>query len=66
MECIIYASFAVLGAPKGQLVNKTLLCIFTFVVTNLGLIAKRTKDWSIDKFGKEKVEPRWRMIPGLW
>ena len=66
MECIIYTCLTVLGAPKGQLVNKTVLSILIFVITNLGLIAKRTKEWSVEKFGKEKVESKWRMIPGVW
>lgn len=66
MECIIYLSLAFLGAPKGQIANKTILSILTFAVVNLGLIAKQTKNWSIEKFGKEKVENRWRMIPGVW
>ena len=66
MECVIYTTFAVLGAPKGRLVNQTMLSVLGFVIANLGLIAKRTKRWSEEKFGKDKVESRWRMIPGLW
>ena len=66
MECIIYVSLAVLGAPKGQFANKTVLSILCFAVVNLGLVAKQTKDWSMEKFGKEKVQNRWRMIPGVW
>ena len=66
MECIIYTCLTVLGAPKGQLLNKTVLSILVFVITNLGLLAKRTKEWSVEEFGKEKVESKWRMIPGIW
>ena len=65
-ECIIYASLAVLGAPKGQTFNKTVLSILGFVTVNLGLIAKRTRTWSMEKFGSEKVAERWCMIPGVW
>ena len=66
MECVVYATMAVLGAPKGQAVNKTIVCVLAFVVVNLGLTAKRTKEWAEEKFGREKVQRRWRMVPGVW
>jgi 3-oxo-5-alpha-steroid 4-dehydrogenase 3 / polyprenol reductase len=66
MECLIYLSLSLLAAPKGQILNKTIFTTLLFTTVNLGLVAKGAKDWSIKKFGREKVEPRWRMIPGLW
>ena len=65
MECVIYLSLAVIAAPPGQLFNKTVFTTFLFTTINLGLVAKGTKQWSVEKFGKE-VESRWRMIPYIW
>jgi 3-oxo-5-alpha-steroid 4-dehydrogenase 3 len=65
-ECAIYLSLVFLAAPKGELVNKTLLAAFAFVIVNLGVSAGFTKQWYIQKFGKENVQHRWRMIPHLY
>ncbi|KKZ58469.1 hypothetical protein EMCG_00960 [[Emmonsia] crescens] len=65
-ECAIYLSLVFLAAPKGALVNKTILSGLIFVVVNLGISASNTKAWYMRKFGKESVEHRWRMVPYLY
>ncbi|KAK2767463.1 hypothetical protein FQN54_003619 [Arachnomyces sp. PD_36] len=65
-ECMIYVSLAFLAAPQGQIVNKTLLSGLIFVVVNLGVSAGISKEWYIGKFGKESVQHRWKMIPGVY
>ncbi|KAL5337664.1 hypothetical protein BJX70DRAFT_229011 [Aspergillus crustosus] len=62
-ECIIYFSLAVLGAPQGELVNKTLLSAVVFVAVNLGVTASTTRDWYKQKFGEAAVQGKWNMIP---
>ncbi|KAJ5994619.1 hypothetical protein N7451_010343 [Penicillium sp. IBT 35674x] len=62
-ECIIYLSLALLAAPPGQVVNKTVLACFAFVAVNLGLTARTTKEWYMQKFGRAAVQDRWLMIP---
>ncbi|KAJ5923802.1 hypothetical protein N7466_007989 [Penicillium verhagenii] len=65
-ECIIYLSLALLAAPPGQMVNKTLLACFAFVAVNLGLTARTTKEWYVQKFGREAVQDRWLMVPWIY
>ena len=65
-ECAIYLSLAFLAAPKGQLVNRTLLAALTFVVIELGASADVSQKWYMKKFGAHSVEHKWRMIPGIW
>lgn len=65
-ECVIYLSLALLAAPRGEMVNKTLLCGLLFVVVNLGVTAGNSKRWYIEKFGEDSVRGRWRMIPGIY
>ncbi|GKZ38591.1 3-oxo-5-alpha-steroid 4-dehydrogenase [Aspergillus brasiliensis] len=65
-ECVVYLSLALLGAPKGEVVNKTLLSALVFVVINLGVTAANTKHWYLRKFGEESVRERWNMIPWLY
>ncbi|KAF9895394.1 hypothetical protein FE257_000300 [Aspergillus nanangensis] len=65
-ECVIYLSLALLAAPQGQTINKTLLCAFVFVTINLGVTATTTKKWYMQKFGEESVRDRWNMIPGVY
>ena len=62
-ECIIYMSLAILGAPEGTWVNPTILYALIFVTINLAVTASTTKEWYVEKFGKDKVEYRWSMIP---
>ncbi|OJJ70590.1 hypothetical protein ASPBRDRAFT_128170 [Aspergillus brasiliensis CBS 101740] len=65
-ECVVYLSLALLGAPKGEVVNKTLLSALVFVVVNLGVTAANTKHWYLRKFGEESVRERWNMIPWVY
>ncbi|TVY29357.1 Polyprenol reductase [Lachnellula hyalina] len=65
-ECLIYVSLAIISAPPGQALNKTVLAGLGFVVTNLGVTADSTKKWYGEKFGAENVEGRCRMIPYLY
>ena len=65
-ECAIYLCLVFLAAPKGELVNKTLLAGLVFVVVNLGVSAGITKQWYIRKLGEENVQHRWKMIPFLY
>lgn len=62
-ECVLYAALALGAAPEGRLLNRTLLCALVFAATNLGVTAKRTKDWYAAKFGPDKVAGIWAMIP---
>lgn len=70
-ECIIYLSLALLGAPRGQMVNKTLLTCLAFVAVNLGITARTTKNWYLEQFGGdredyEQIKSRWLMIPYIY
>ncbi|KAK5791476.1 hypothetical protein VI817_006785 [Penicillium citrinum] len=70
-ECIIYLSLALLGAPRGQMVNKTLLTCLAFVAVNLGITARTTKNWYLEQFGGdredyEQIKSRWLMIPYVY
>ncbi|KAI0887392.1 uncharacterized protein GGS22DRAFT_108816 [Annulohypoxylon maeteangense] len=65
-ECILYISLAIVAAPEGQLYNRTLICAVLFVTVNLGVTAKGTKNWYGEMFGLEKVQGKWRMIPGVY
>ncbi|KAE8145003.1 hypothetical protein BDV25DRAFT_79443 [Aspergillus avenaceus] len=65
-ECTIYLSLALLAAPQGEMVNKTVLSAFAFVAVNLGVTAAITKRWYMQKFGENAVRERWNMIPGVF
>ncbi|KAJ5364118.1 uncharacterized protein N7496_009831 [Penicillium cataractarum] len=65
-ECLIYLSLTYLAAPPGQVVNKTMLSSLAFVAVNLGLTARNTKKWYMQKFGREAVQDRWLMIPYIY
>ena len=65
-ECVLYAALTFLAAPEGTLINNTVLCATVFVVVNLGITADISRTWAIEKFGKEKVQNKWRMLPGIW
>ena len=65
-ECLIYLSMAILGAPNGAWINKTVASALLFVLVNLGATASISKEWYAQKFGKEKVEGRWKMIPFVY
>lgn len=65
-ECAIYFSLMFLAAPGGQVVNKTLLAAFIFVLVELGVSADISKRWYMQKFGADLVEHKRKMIPGIW
>ncbi|KAH0541352.1 hypothetical protein FGG08_004190 [Glutinoglossum americanum] len=62
-ECLIYLSLAILAAPEGSLVNATIFTALVFTTVNLGVTAELSREWYAMKFGEEKIEGRWRMIP---
>ena len=65
-ETAIYLCLSFLAAPAGRNVNWTLLCGTVFVAINLGATAIGTKEWYLEKFGRDEVGPRKRMVPGIW
>ncbi|PYH95017.1 3-oxo-5-alpha-steroid 4-dehydrogenase [Aspergillus ellipticus CBS 707.79] len=65
-ECVIYLSLALLAAPQGEVLNKTLLSALVFVGVNLGVTAANTKQWYMRRFGEESVRERWNMIPWVY
>lgn len=65
-ECAIYLSLMFLAAPKGQIINQTILAALVFVVIELGVSADISKRWYKQKFGGQLVQHKWRMIPGVW
>ncbi|KAL4941471.1 hypothetical protein BDV06DRAFT_212615 [Aspergillus oleicola] len=65
-ECIIYLSLALLAAPKGETINKTLLSGVFFVAVNLGITASTTRTWYRQKFGEAAVKGKWNMIPFIY
>lgn len=65
-ECLIYLSLAIVAAPNGQILNKTIVTALAFVAINLGVTAETTREWYVQKFGEEKLKGRWRMIPLLY
>lgn len=65
-ECLIYLAIAIVAAPPGQLLNGTVLSGMGFVVSNLGVTADSTRRWYAEKFGAQKIEGRWRMLPYVY
>ncbi len=65
-ECVIYFAIAIVAAPPGQVLNKTVLAGLAFVASNLAVTADSTKRWYVDKFGIEQLAGRWRMLPYLY
>lgn len=65
-ECLIYLSLALIAAPGGEPINKTILAALIFVMVNLGITADMSKEWYEKKFGKESVVGRWRMLPFIF
>ncbi|KAM7204054.1 hypothetical protein V8F20_003752 [Naviculisporaceae sp. PSN 640] len=62
-ECLIYLSITIVAAPQEHYINRTLLCGLVFVIANLGVTAKGTRQWYADKFGEQAVRGKWNMIP---
>ncbi|KAI6837481.1 hypothetical protein KC340_g18388 [Hortaea werneckii] len=59
------------AAGRGSVFNYTLLAAGIFVVVNLGVTAQGTREWYLVRFGgsregRELVERRWRLVPGVW
>lgn len=65
-ECVLYLALAIAAAPAGMLLNQTLACTLVFVVVNLGTTAQGTKSWYAARFGADKVEHKWKMIPFIF
>ncbi|KIW06199.1 uncharacterized protein PV09_02677 [Verruconis gallopava] len=65
-ECFEYLGLALILAPKGRVFNTTMLCCLVFVVVNLGVTADGTREWYKEKFPKDKIEKKSRMIPFIW
>ena len=65
-ECLIYLSLAIISAPRGAVVNKTMVSALVFVVVNLGITASTSIAWYERKFGKQAVAHRWKLIPSLY
>ena len=65
-ECLIYASLAILSAPVGAWINRTIFSVFCFTSVNLSITASSTKEGYEKRFGKERVAHRWTMFPGVW
>lgn len=62
-ECFIYLALAIAAAPKGTVLNWTLVTALVFVTTNLGVTAYGTGQWYERKFGSDAVKGMARMIP---
>ncbi|RAL09985.1 putative 3-oxo-5-alpha-steroid 4-dehydrogenase [Aspergillus homomorphus CBS 101889] len=65
-ECVIYLSLAFMAAPRGELINKTILAALAFVTINLGLTTANTRRWYTQKFGEDSMKGKWNMIPGIY
>lgn len=65
-ECLIYLSLAIVAAPEGHSCNRTMLSALFFVAVNLGVTARGTKSWYIEKFGSDKVAVKKVMIPFVY
>ena len=65
-ECLLYLSLAFVAAPPGQILNRTILSAFVFVITNLGVTAASTREFYAQKFGHDQIATRWTMIPFVW
>ncbi|CAK7274110.1 3-oxo-5-alpha-steroid 4-dehydrogenase [Sporothrix epigloea] len=65
-EIVLYGALAIVSAPEGKFINRTMLSSLLLVLANLGVTADRTKQWYSDTFGAERVAPKWRMIPFIF
>ncbi|KAF8863854.1 3-oxo-5-alpha-steroid 4-dehydrogenase-like protein [Acephala macrosclerotiorum] len=65
-ECLIYVAIAIVAAPKGYFLNRTVLAGLGFVASNLGVTADATRKWYVERFGAEKLAGRWRMFPYVY
>lgn len=65
-ECLVYVALAIIAAPAGSLINRTLFSVLVFVVCNLGITAESSREWYEKKFGADAIKGRWRMIPFVY
>lgn len=65
-ECAVYLSLSILAAPRGMIVNRTIFSGFILTAVNLGVSAAISKDWYARRFGGDKVQGKWKMIPRLY
>jgi 3-oxo-5-alpha-steroid 4-dehydrogenase 3 len=65
-ETMIYLLLSFLAAPKGSIVNWTLMYATLFVAVNLGVTAVGTRNWYLHKFGKDKMRGKKMMVPWIW
>lgn len=65
-EYLIYAALASIAAPPGYFVNLTIACGAAFVLVNLGVTAHGTREWYVRRFGAERINGKYRMIPKVW
>ncbi|KAH8663667.1 3-oxo-5-alpha-steroid 4-dehydrogenase-like protein [Tricladium varicosporioides] len=65
-ECLVYVAIAIMAAPQGYVLNRSVLAGLGFVGSNLGVTADSTKEWYSAKFGAKSMENRWRMIPYVY
>lgn len=65
-ECMVYLAIAILAAPPGYVLSKTVAAGLGFVFANLAVTADSTREWYVERFGAEKVAGRRRMIPYLY
>lgn len=65
-ECIIYFALAMVSARPGQFLNGTVTAALVFTTVNLGITSQTSKEWYEERFGKENVESRYRMIPYIF
>ena len=65
-ECLIYLSLSILGAPPGQIFNRTIFSVLIFTVFMLGATAQTSRQWYAKKFGPDSVNRKWNMIPGVF
>lgn len=61
-ECAIYVALAIIAAPTGKLMNASISAGAIFVMINLGVTAKGTREWYSQRFGPESVKRRWCML----
>lgn len=62
----MYVAIAIVSAPKGHIINQTVLAGLIFVVSNLAVTADSTRKWYVEKFGAEKLQGRMRMVPYIF
>ncbi|CAD6442964.1 b6018af8-a052-4748-8d21-04c424f847d4 [Sclerotinia trifoliorum] len=65
-ECLLYIAIAIVAAPQGQTLNRTVLAGLCFVISNLGVTADSTRKWYVAKFGIDNLKGRWRMLPYVY